>query len=163
MRHSKVLCEVGEVSKVLLPTPYAMTNRENPLNLTTDMAKIAETFSNKRSTDKNADSPGDLESKSPDISGDPNVKVLSEVYLPDVVICTSAAKTIFNNDPTGALDRNWEIPFTVRVVGPSDKTVILIDKPLPPKQGMSAQKKRAWFMKKAAFCKMVGPFTRCGH
>ena len=40
------------------------------------------------------------------------------------------------------------------------KAVILIDKPLPPKQGLSLSKKRAWLMKKAAFCKMIGPFTR---
>ena len=101
MRLDKVLCEVGHLSKVLLPTPYAVGNTANPLNLTKDVSKLNETFKPEDAVGNNR------------VSDDPNVQLLIEAYLPDVVISTSAAKVIFNNE--GQLDKMWEIPFTVQV------------------------------------------------
>ena len=89
------------MSKVLLPTPYAVGNTANPLNLTKDVSKLNETFKPEDAVGNNR------------VSDDPNVQLLIEAYLPDVVISTSAAKVIFNNE--GQLDKMWEIPFTVQV------------------------------------------------
>ena len=101
MRLGKVLCEIGQMSKVLLPTPFAVGNADNPLNLTNDATKLEDTFKPEDAVGNNT------------VSEDPNVRLLVQTYLPDVVVSTSAAKTIFNND--GQLDKPWEIPFTVQV------------------------------------------------
>ena len=50
-------------------------------------------------------------------------------FLADIVISTSALKVIFNNFMPH-LEESWMIPITVRQHG--SKTVIYIDKPLPP-------------------------------
>ena len=145
MRLIKPICEMGDIYKLGMPTFEALTNTKNPFRLTPSFAKVNSKF------------PTSGKSNSA-VSEDPNIGfIFNGMHPPDIVIGTSALRTIFDNSP-GQLDRSWEIPFTVKKIG--QKSVILIDKPLPNIKGISALEKNRFFMRKAAKTSLIHPWSQ---
>ena len=82
--------------------------------------------------------------------------MLSFFSFPDIVVSASALKVIFNNFMP-ELKEVWTIPILVRQHG--SKTVIYVDKPLPP-TSMTTDEKSNLRCKRSARIKMAQSWNR---
>jgi hypothetical protein len=153
MRLESTLAEMGVIPKLLVPKYFSMNNFNRPgwfvpnrydrliLRLPTDP-----TWYTKMSTTRPR-----LPKTPP--SQDPNADKLANAHKPQIVICVSALKTLFDNSPP-VLENIFEIPVTVRVYDDDGHVVVFIDKPLPAK-GLTLTEKSEWFHRvssKSALC-----------
>ena len=162
MRFEKPICQLGLVQKIIIPNENTLLQHPDKMVLPTDYQKLCERYPPSNTV---ADISKAKESKfqqlhKTSVANDPNAEKLARFYKPDIVISTSAIKTIFNNFGPN-YEREWEIPITLWLIE-DGQCIIFINKPLP-KKNMNVLDKKKWYAKIAAKSFLLHPRGKTKH
>jgi len=162
MRFEKPICQLGLVQKIIIPNENTLLQHPDKMVLITDYQKLCERYppsSTVADISKVKDSKFQQLHKN-SVANDPNAEKLARIYKPDIVISTSAIKTIFNNFGPN-YEREWEIPITLWLIE-DGHCIIFINKPLP-KKNMNVLDKKKWYAKIAAKSFLLHPRGKTKH
>ena len=156
MRIEKTICKLGSIPKIIIPNEKTVTQNKSKMVLPRDYQKLCEKYP---PSDAIPDALKAKDSQHPQlykttVSSDPNADKLARIYKPDIVISTSAIKTIFNNFGPN-YEREWEVPVTLWLIE-EGRCIIFVDKPLPRKN-MNIIDKKKWYAKIAVKSFLLHP------
>nr|XP_027226840.1 little elongation complex subunit 2-like [Penaeus vannamei] len=142
-QHMGHLLSLGSVPWLKLPNVHKL----NKLCLDDSVLKTQPPVPKEKEVKKNT--------LSETVSEDPNAIYLAQKHRANIVICTSALKTLADNHGPN-FDNEWDIPVRVQSYGIDDGSgeekshrVVFIDKPMPKKTWMPLEKKQLFYKKSA--------------
>ena len=151
MRFEKMICQLGSIPKIIIPKEKTIQHNKGKMMLPIKYEALCDKYP---PSDTLSDTSKDTHMYKKSVTNDSNAQKLARIYKPDIVVSTSAIKTIFNNFGPN-YERDWEIPITLWLIE-DGRCVIFLDKPLP-KKNMNILDKKKWYAKIASKSFLLHP------